>query len=445
LPVNTWPISSVSMFRTSVASLGKGGVFSARVHPRIKQILRGVKQESNLRREAITRFNKRWRSWAIRTVRKHNLARQVVLTADPTLMDAEYLATCMQKAASQGLKDAELWKGYIDRFVEISSQVPPQYFGYMVWAIGRVQIPYKEKSLLHEKIIERGIQLAPELSGGSLMAVLWTLRRALVKPPPQLLEKISNETINRVAEIRPSDFIKILNNLAFFGYGKTSKPFRDKLSQIALRKFENETFAQDFRCAMDPLALANLYNDELRSYILDRFRKIFITARPAHLMHAYHASVLVRVLAPEAWFNLVSEKTRGFYQSLAVRHIPVRSRGIGKMHQQVSDTLAGSELQIPHRNMFRWGPFWIDIGIETPEAEIDDSSKLPDDDRKTCLIIDKPSSFYVNAKTILTEKSQLEDVLLSSVGWNVVHVNHYRWKKCINDEARVQLLRSLLP
>ncbi|TEB18082.1 hypothetical protein C9890_0476 [Perkinsus sp. BL_2016] len=245
------------MFRLCAPVLGKGGVFSARVHPRLKQILRGVKQESSLRREAITRLNKRWRSWAIRTVRKHNLARQVVLTADPKLMDAEYLATCMQKAASSGLKDVDLWKGYSDRFCEIVDEIPPDFFRYIVWSVGRVQIPFRGGEL-YPSIIRRGTQLAPDLCGSSLMAVLWTLRRALVKPPTELLERIANRLVDDSEKIRPSDFIKIINSLAFYGFGKTDMKFREKISQMALKKFESETFAQDFRSAVDPLAMANI-------------------------------------------------------------------------------------------------------------------------------------------------------------------------------------------
>ena len=427
------------MFRHSLALLGKGGVFSARVHPRLKQILRGVKQESNLRREAITRFNKRWRSWAIRTVRKHNLARQVVLTADPKLMDAEYLATCMQNAASAGLKDTDLWNGYIDRFCEISDEIPPQYFGYMVWGIGRVQIPFKQSSPLYPTIMRRAEALAPELSGGSLMAVLWTLRRALVKPPDSLLAQIGNRLVENSGEVRPSDFIKIINNLAFFGFGKNDKKFRKIVSEKALEKFDSETFAQDFRSAIDPLAMANIYTDELRVYVLDRFRKIFITARPNHLLHAYHCSVLLRVLASDAWFSQLSEKTRGFYQSLSVRHIPVPSRGVSKFHKEVSDLMAGPELQIAHRNMFRWGPFWIDIGIDS-DKDLSDLS----DDKKTCVILDKPTSFYANSKKEMTEKAKLENILLSSVGWKVCHVNHHQWSRCASEGDRVNLLKSVL-
>jgi hypothetical protein len=357
-------------------------------------------------------------------------------------MDAEYLATCMQKAASGQVKDVDLWKGYTGRLEEIIDQVPAQYFGYIIWAIGRVQIRYKESSKLYPQLISRAEALVPELSSGGLMATLWTLRRALVKPPDSLMKAIANRLIETPDIIRPSDFIKICNNIAFFGFGKSDMGFREKISKAALVKFEADTFAQDFRSAMDPLALANLYSDEVRAYILDRFRRIFITARPNHLLHAYHGSVVVRVLAPDTWFSLVSEKTRGFYTSLATRHIATRSRQMDKFHRQVSEVLAGDDLKIPHRNMFRWGPFWIDIGIES--EDLDEKSNVLTEDEKTCIVLDKASSFYANDKTRLTEKSQLEHQLLSSVGWKVKHVNHYLWTKCRSDQERLELVRSVI-
>jgi hypothetical protein len=426
------------MLEVSRGRFGKGGIFSARVHPRIKQILRGVKQESNLRREGITRFNKRWRSWAIRTVRQQAFPRQVVLTSDPALMDSEYLCACMHKAACQDIKDLELWGGYINRFETIASQVPATQFGYVAWSIGKLQVPNKR---VYAILISRAEELLPELTSSGLMSVLWTLERALVKPPISLLEGIAKRVLVDSSNIRPSDYIKICNSLAFFGYGKNDSRFRDEISAVSISKFEKDVFAQDFRSALDPIALVNLWNDEARVYILDRFRRIFITARPNHLLSAYHSSVAVRVLAPTAWFDHLSEKTRGFYTSLAMRHIATRSRSMSRLHKEVSETLAGSPLRLPHRNMFRWGPFWIDIGIE----DITEESCSIEDDRKSCLIIDKPTSFYSNSKREFTEKSKIEHNILSQIGWKVFHVNHYMWDhKCRTQEQRVEYLKKTL-
>lgn len=423
------------MWFLSGAAMGKGGIFSARVHPRIKQILRGAKQEAGLRREGITRFNKRWRSWAIRTVRKHNLPTPVVLTSDPHLMDAEYLATCMQRAATTGVKDIELWRGYGKRFTRIAHEIPAQHFGYMVWAIGRVQLPIPS---IYAPLVKRAQELVPELTSSGLMSVLWTLRRGLIKPPTALLAAIADRVLADPESIRPADYIKIVNCFGFFGFGKHDAAFRDTISEISMKKFEADTFAQDFRAAVDPLALSNVYNDAARGYVLDRFRKIFITARPNHLLSAYHSSVAVRVLTPAAWFSHLTEKTRGFYTSLAMRHIAAPSRGMSKFHKEVSESLAGPELKLAHRNAFRWGPLWIDIGIE------DETESAVTDDRKSCIVLDKPSSFYANEKTTLTEKSKLEDSILSQVGWKVKHVNHYAWSKCRTPESRIALLKSVL-
>ena len=427
------------MWNLSRKCLGKGGIFSARVHPRIKQILRGAKQEADLRNEAIKRFNKRWRSWAVRTVRLQALPRSVVLTADPSLMDSEYLTACMQKAAFQGLKDIKLWKGYSKRLEQILNEVPPLHFGLIMWSIGRVQLPFPP---LYELVANRAPDLLPNLTSNGLMATLWALRRALIVPPEQLLRGTAEILLQRPESIRPADFIKICNCLGFYAFGKSDKSFRDTISNVSIKKFDSDTFAQDFRAAVDPLALSNLWNDRARAYILDRFRKIFITARPNHLMSAYHASVAVRVLAPNAWFNSLSEDTRKFYSNLATRHISAPNRGMSKFHSDVSALLAGDTLKVPHRNMFRWGPFWIDIGIDSDEGS--EQSEYFGDDKKKCIILDKATSFYINQKQKYNERSKLEHELLSQIGWKVSHLHHLEWKSCKTQNDKLECLKRVL-
>ena len=410
--------------------MGKGGIVSGRVHPRIKQILRGVKLEAKLRREGIVRFNKRWRSWTIRMVRQQVLPREVVLTSNPSLMDSEYLATCAYKAACGRIKDADIWRGYLDRLDSIMDDLSPLHFGYVMWGLGKVQFPGVSVAM-HNKIAQRAIQLVPEMTSFGIMSTLWMLKRALIVPPTELLSFVASRLITEPEKFRPSDYIRICNILGFFGHGKKDSAFRDSLSAAALTKFEKDVFAQDFREAMDHVALVNLWNDEMRGYILERFRKIFITARPNHLLKAYQSAVAVRVLAPSAWSSQVSEKTRGFYTSLAMRHIPTASREMSKFHREVSDLLASNALKVAHRNMFRWGPFWIDIGIEEDDR---------DDEKHTCILLDKKSSFWANRSGELTEKSRIEDQLLSSIGWRVLHVSHKEWKKTKSVDHRIDML-----
>jgi hypothetical protein len=423
-----------SLFSLCRPLLGKGGPVAGRVHPRIKQILRGVKQESNLRHEAITRFNKRWRSWAIRMVRKQTMPRQVVLGTDPELMDAEYLATCIHQAGCKGVKDVDLWRGFVKRLPAVIEDMTPEHFGFVCWAVGKVQVPRKsnQPNQVHEILIQKAINDLSDLTSHGMMAILWTLKRALVAPPPELLEGIANRILESPSLIRPSDYISICNSLGFFGYKKSDKQFRDKISSVSLSKFESETFAQDFRAVIHPLAMVNLWNDNMNAYILERFRRVFITARPNHLLSAYYASVSMRVLAPSVWFDLTTEKTRGFYTRLAVRHITAPSRGMCKFHKSVSDVLAASPFSSPHRNMFRWGPFWIDIGIDIEEDV---------HDRKRCVLLDKQSCFLTNGE--YTQKTKLEHELLSQLGWKVGRINQREWKKA-GESKREELVRKAL-
>jgi len=311
----------------------------------------------------------------------------------------------------------------------VLDEISPLHFGYVMWGLGKVQFPGVSVAM-HNKIATRAISLVPDMTSFGIMSTLWMLRRAQIVPPTELLSSVSSRLIQEPEKFRPSDYIRICNCLGYYGHGKSDSSFRDSLSAAALIKFEKDVFAQDFREAVDHIALVNLWNDEMRGYILERFRRIFITARPNHLLKAYQSAVAVRVLAPSAWSNHVSEKTRGFYTSLAMRHIPTPSRGMSKFHREVSDLLASDALKTPHRNMFRWGPFWIDIGIE------DDR----EDDKHTCILLDKKSSYWSNRSGELTEKSRIENELLSSVGWRVVHVNHKEWKKAKSDDARVEIL-----
>ena len=419
--------------------MGKGGIVSGRVHPRIKQILRGVKQESKLRHEGVLRFNKRWRSWAIRTVRQQVLPKEVVITSDPSLMDSEYLSTCIYKAACSGLKDIDIWRGYEARLTGIVDEIPGQYMGYIMWGLGKVQ--YKLSNRMMDKLAERIETLMGEsgaITSFGIMASLWTFKRALYKPSDSLLTVISNRLMEKPEKFRPSDYIRICNCLGYFGFRKSDNAFRDRISSISMAKFENEVYAQDFRDVVDHVTLVNLWNDEMRGYILERFRNIMITARPNHLLKAYQCAVAVRVLAPDAWYDNLSEKARGFYTSLAMRHIAVRSREMSLFHRQVSDVLATSDqLGIEHRNMFRWGPFWIDIGIEGS----DNDESLGDDDKKQCIILDKQTSYWANRTREYTEKSRIESALLNQVGWKVAHVNFRDWKASTD---RVALLKSVL-
>jgi hypothetical protein len=348
----------------------------------------------------------------------------------------------MYKAACSGLKDTELWSGYEKRLIDLMPDIPGPYWGYIMWGLGKVQ--YKLSVKFFDILTDRleKIIREDELSSFALMSSVWTFKRALYIPSDKFLSSVVDRIMTSPEKFRPSDFIRICNCLGFFGYRKGDMEFRDRISTVAMKKFDNEVYAQDFRDVVDHVTLVNLWNNEMRGYILERFRKIMITARPNHLLKAYESAVAVRVLAPSAWYEHVSEKTRGFYTSLAMRHIPVRSREMSQFHRQVSDILAAEPLKIAHRNMFRWGPFWIDLAIEDSEGGTEEDAVF---DKKTCIVLDKESSFWLNrpkhGSDGYTEKSRIENSLLGAVGWRPVHVNFRQWK-ISND--RVGLLKSLI-
>jgi hypothetical protein len=100
--------------------MGKGGIFATLVRPQERQTLRAIRAESRLKRAGISKYNKRFRSWAQMRVRKYQLGLPVVLTTDTPLMDPKYITACVQKAAKLRKHDVDLWKGYAERVKEIA-------------------------------------------------------------------------------------------------------------------------------------------------------------------------------------------------------------------------------------------------------------------------------------------------------------------------------------
>lgn len=123
------------------------------------------------------------------------------------------------------------------------------------------------------------------------------------------------------------------------------------MNKNIITKFES-IFAQDFRNVINDVTLINLYDDEVKKYILTRFTNMFICSRPQHYRNAYKSAVAIRVLCPHVWDNL-SNKIKSFYVKLSMRRIPQTSRTPSPFQWEVSDCL--SKLGISHRNTFFMG------------------------------------------------------------------------------------------
>lgn len=67
---------------------------------------------------------------------------------------------------------------------------------------------------------------------------------------------------------------------------------------------------------VNPLAVGTIYgrSPSVIRYLLERFRKVHITTRPQHLMAAYEAVVVCRVLYPHVWQSLEEGTLRQVYQ-----------------------------------------------------------------------------------------------------------------------------------
>lgn len=396
---------------------GKGGIFHARVRPHEKITLRAIRAEAKLRREGVSRYNKRWRSWAQNRVRSNQLPLPVTLTSDTALMSPQYITSCVQKAAALRKHDLGLWRGYTDRILELRGELQPDQLGYILWGYGKSS--YMD-ARFYEEIIPVVKEQLPSLRSHALMSLMWCIKRVKWRDR-ELVKAVAQHTVDNIDTLRPTDFIKIANCLAALGLKDPG--LCAALSRIAIGKFE-ETFAQQFRDAVHPVAMGYLWTDEVNAYILERFRRIFITARPVHLMKAYEGAVVCRVLHPEVWRSL-SMEAKQFYVRLAQRHIPDKGREPTSLQWDVSHHLA--ELGEAHRNAFRWGPFHVDIGLE----------EIEEDERRRCLMVDGPSAFFFGTDQYLPPR-RLQHRLLTSLGWDVRRLRWDDWAPLELDKARKQ-------
>ncbi|CAJ1357917.1 unnamed protein product [Effrenium voratum] len=394
---------------------GRGGIFSTRMRKQERMTLRAVRDEQNLRKKGIARFNKRWRSWAQNRVRQFRLPLPVTLTSDTALMDATYITRCVQKAASLRKHDVKLWFGYSQRLLELKDQLTPEQLGYVLWGYGKSS--FVDAKFYREMMPEIKAKL-PEFQSHGLMSLMWCMKR-LRWHDAELNRLAAQHALQIIDFLRPSDFIKVANALAQLGLKDAG--LKAALCRVAVEKLE-ETFAQQFRDAVHPVTIGYLWDDEVTSYLLERFRKIFITARPTHLLNAYQSAVVSRILKPQVWPRLSSD-SKSFYVRLSQRHIADRGRRPSPMHRDVSRHLA--DLGEAHRNSFRWGPLYIDIGLEQLEA----------DERRRCLMVDSPSSFFFGSDQYLPMK-QLQHATLTSLGWDVRRLRWDDWTELGDDPQR---------
>ncbi|CAK0860797.1 unnamed protein product [Prorocentrum cordatum] len=321
-------------------------------------------------------------------------------------MDAQYITACVQKAAALRKHDVQLWKRYSARILELKEDLLPEQLGYILWGYGKSSFV---DAHFFSEITPTVQERLPQFQSHALMSLMWCMKKVKWKDRT-LVEAAARHSLDVVDALRPSDFIKVANAAAALGLKDPG--LREAMSKVAVPKLE-ETFAQQFRDAVNPAAIGCLWSDAVVEYLLERFRRIFITARPQHLMKAYESAVVCRVLQPQVWRSL-SNEARQFYVRLSQRHIPDKGREPTALHWDVSRHLA--DLGEAHRNAFRWGPFNIDIGLEELEA----------DERRRCLMVDAPTAFFHGTDQYFPTR-HLQHRVLTSLGWDVRRVRWDDW------------------
>eukprot|EP00922_Rhytidocystis_sp_ex-Travisia-forbesii_P019410 GHVS01028743.1.p1 GENE.GHVS01028743.1~~GHVS01028743.1.p1 ORF type:complete len:399 (-),score=34.19 GHVS01028743.1:114-1262(-) len=334
-------------------------------------------------------------------------------------MDGQYLAGCMQKAASVRKHDLEVWYGYSSRLQQIAHTMTPLQMAYAFYGLGKSRFLHEAAYRCAFPHITSNIA---DYHSHALMCICWALNRVQIRDLP-LLETIGLAAAEKAQAMRPADLIKICN--VFARMGVTNSAICSRLSELMIERLET-VFAQTFRNAMYDISVCNLYHDQAKVYILTRFSKAFVCARPQHYRQAYQTAVAVRVLYPHIW-NALPKPVRCFYIRLSLRRIPQMTHWPSKLHMEISSVMA--KMGIAHRNTFQWGCYWIDLG----EAQ----------ERRNCWFVDGPSAFYTSTNVYIAS-IKLQHRVLNDLGWNIRRV---RWDDWIqldnNEEAKIEFLREL--
>lgn len=388
------------------------------IRPRERVIINAIRRESRIKYKA-KRMHKRFRSWAQQRVREYWLPMNVCLTTDVNLMDGQYVAACVQKAASVRKHDYSIWKNYTNRILELVDTLTAQQIGYIFYGMG------KSKFLdtnFYDSFLPKVQKNLHTFYSHPLMCTAWALNRLQIRNEDFLYE-LAKISMQRLEEIRTKDLIKINN--AFARLGIKHNGYTNCMNQEMIPKLE-KIFAQEFRNVMNDLALIHLYDDEVKRYVMSRFPNMFICSRPQHYKQAYISAVAMRVLHPEVWDSLTN-KVKSFYVRLSMRRIPEISRKPSDFQWEVSDCLA--KLNISHRNTFLWGCYFIDIG-ETNE-------------KRNCWFVDGPSCFYTSTNQY-TESVKLQHRILYDLGWNIRRIVWLDWLKFgIDQNQKTEFIKSL--
>ncbi|ORM42307.1 uncharacterized protein BXIN_1543 [Babesia sp. Xinjiang] len=332
---------------------------------------------------------------------------KVSLHAPTELMDGWLISAAVQKAATTRKHDIVLWHSFAKRALELAPYLTSQQLGYLYYGFGKSLFLNED---FYRTLVQYTEPLLPELGSSSLMCVVWTLNRLQLRHS-QFLTKLASVVAEKIDDLRVTDLVKICNGLARLDV--CPPMLKQCISERMTDRLE-ALYAQDFRNAVNALAMFHLYDERTQIYIMERFSKIFICARPQHLRQALSCAVVMRVVTQHVWLKL-HKSTRNFYTRLSTRKIHHPEHKPSDFHWDVSNILA--KLGVSHRNSFYWGCYWIDIG----EVE----------ERKNCWFVDGPCCFYTGT-TQYTNKVKLQHRILESLGWEIRRVPWFKWVDVLN-------------
>ncbi|CDR95387.1 secretory protein, putative [Babesia bigemina] len=368
-------------------------------------ITRSIRREARVRLHG-KRVHKRFRSWTQQRTRKFWMPIKVSLHAPTELMDGWLLSAAVQKAAVIRKHDVRLWHSFVKRVLDLSSHLTSQQIGF-----GKSRFLNKH---FYDELMKQTEPVLSTLSSSSLMSIVWALNRLQIRETKFLTRRIS--------ELRVADLIKICNGLGRLDI--CNPVFKKVISENMVERLQT-IYAQDFRNVINAVAMIYLYDERTQKYIMERFSKTFICARPQYLHHGITTAVAMRVLMPDVWSQL-DRNTREFYTRLSTRKIHLPLNKPSAFHWDVSHALG--RLGIAHRNSFYWGCYWIDIG----EVE----------ERKNCWFVDGPSCFYTGT-THYTNQVKLQHRVLENLGWSIRRIPWFKWIDLTSNDGKVSYVRNL--
>ncbi|CDJ36620.1 uncharacterized protein EMH_0021520 [Eimeria mitis] len=437
------------------------------LRPRERLLRSAIAAEARLRYKG-RRMHKRFRSWSQHRVRQYWLPQKVSLHADTAAMSPAYLAAAVQKAATLRKHDASLWFNFSRRAQQVADSCTPQQLGYLFYGFGKARFLDPP---LYMCLLRYAVASLEDFSSHALMTIPWALSRVAIRDADSLtqsagmlafsfmffsidktsigdvvsLQGVAQETVLKAPQMRAGDLIKIAVGLAKLGVCPPS--IKERISDVLLPALK-EASSLEFRSCMHPLAVLGVYTQPLQTFVMERFSKIFICARPPHLEKALQTAVAIRVLQPETWAAVPRKLgllLDGYRRGRGSQANDIRRWPSSLLHQlnpihrssqvsaQVTAAAAAAEAADAAAEAAAAEAAAADAEAAAADAEAADAEAAAADAEAAAAVEDHR----------LMRRLQLFRLVLSDLGWEVRRVVWFEWVGLQSKQERIDFLSKL--